>query len=56
MLDLYVFKRLAEVREIKDRWLTEYNGERSHESLGNLTHDEYAAVNQEPENSTFIRH
>jgi len=48
VLDLYVFKRLSEVREITDQWLAEYKEERPHESLGNLTPEEYAVVNQEP--------
>lgn len=37
VLDLYIFSRLSEVREIIDRRLMEYNKERAHESLGNLT-------------------
>jgi putative transposase len=42
-LDMYVFKRITEVREITQRWLEEYNGERPHEALGNLTPIEYLA-------------
>ncbi len=56
VLNLYVFKRLSEVRDITDRWLEEYNGQRPHESLGDLTPVEYAAVKQGPENPTFTRH
>lgn len=37
ILDFYLFRTLNEAREITERWLTEYNGERSHESLNNLT-------------------
>lgn len=51
VLDLYVFFRLSEVREITERWLKEYNEERPHESLGNLTPAECLAVNS-PEVST----
>ena len=56
ILDFYVFKKLSEVREVTDRWLEEYNEERPHKSLGNLTPAEYAEVNQKPEDSTFVRH
>lgn len=56
VLDLYVFRRLLEVREITDRWLDKYNEERPHESLGNLTPAEYAAVKNKPENSTNAWH
>jgi putative transposase len=51
VLDLYIFSRLSEVREITDRWLKEYNQERPHESLGNLTPAEYLALN-DPDVST----
>ncbi|OAT24869.1 transposase [Buttiauxella ferragutiae ATCC 51602] len=40
-LDFYLFRTLNEVREITERWLTEYNSERPHESLNNLTLEEY---------------
>ncbi|VDY64378.1 Integrase core domain [Shimwellia blattae] len=41
ILDFYLFRTLNEVREITERWLTEYNCERPHESLNNLTPEEY---------------
>ena len=37
VLDMYLFKNIAEVQVITDKWLQEYNNERPHESLGNLT-------------------
>ncbi len=37
VLDMYVFRSLDEVREQTERWVKEYNEERPHESLGNLT-------------------
>ena len=37
VLDLYVFTRLSEVKEITDDWIEQYNQERPHESLNNLT-------------------
>jgi len=45
-LDMFVFKQLKEVQEITENWVTEYNEERPHESLGNLTPKEYLAVSQ----------
>lgn len=56
VLDAYVFNSLSEVREITEKWLIEYNEERPHESLGNLTPVEYLAANQNPEVSPFARH
>ena len=41
VLDLYIFKKLKDVQEITDNWVIEYNEERPHESLGNLTPKEY---------------
>ena len=54
VLDFYVFRKLSEVRDITDRWLYEYNAERPHESLGNLTPAEYAVVKTEPETPTSL--
>lgn len=45
VLDMYVFSRLSEVREITETWLKVYNEERPHEALGNLTPTEYLALN-----------
>lgn len=41
VLDFYLFRTLNEAREITERWLAEYNSERPHESLNNLTPQEY---------------
>lgn len=41
VLDLYAFSTMTEVRNITDEWLNQYNKERPHESLGNLTPAEY---------------
>ena len=41
ILDFYLFRTLNEVREIMDKWLSEYNSERPHESLNNMTPEEY---------------
>lgn len=34
---MYVFKTLNEMRELKEAWVEEYNGERLHDSVGELT-------------------
>lgn len=36
-LDFYLFRTLNGAREVTERWLVEYNSERSHESLNNLS-------------------
>lgn len=37
VLDMYLFKDIQQVQEITEQWRYEYNRERPHESLGNLT-------------------
>lgn len=49
ILDFYLFRTLNEAREITERWLTEYNSERPHESLNNLTPEEYRLMAEKPE-------
>ena len=51
VLNMYAFKRLSEVREITDNWIREYNEERPHDSLGDLTPREYLMANSNRENS-----
>jgi putative transposase len=51
VLDMYVFQTLNEVREQTDNWIKEYNEERPHESLGDLTPREFL-LTQKPEIST----
>lgn len=46
VLDLYLFKSIEEVQMITDRWIIEYNHNRPHCSLGNLTPIEYVTNNQ----------
>lgn len=48
ILDCYLFITLNEAREITERWLVEYNSERPHESLNNLTLQEYRLVAEKP--------
>ena len=55
VLDMYVFTRLSEVRDITEKWIDEYNKERPHESLGNMTPAEYLESKQ-PETSILLRH
>ncbi|HBQ1221632.1 IS3 family transposase [Klebsiella pneumoniae] len=51
ILDFYLFRTLNEAREITERWLKEYNNERPHESLNNLTPEEYRLMAEKPEHS-----
>lgn len=46
ILDMYVFKNLHEVRELTEKWMREYNEERPHDSLDDLTPWEYLAKKQ----------
>ena len=55
ILDMYVFSRLSEVRDLTEKWLKEYNEERPHESLGNMTPVEYLESNY-PETSILLRY
>lgn len=45
VLDQYVFKNLAEVQNLTADWLEQYNNERPHESLGQMTPNEYKTNN-----------
>ncbi|SXF33171.1 IS3 family element, transposase orfB [Klebsiella variicola] len=47
--DFYLFRKLNEALEITERWLNEYNSERPHESLNNLSPEEYRLIAQKPE-------
>lgn len=52
VLDMYIFRTLAEVKEQTEKWLREYNEERPHESLGNKTPREFL-LSQNPEISSY---
>jgi len=52
VLDMFVFQTLNEVREQTEMWLKEYNEERPHDALGDMTPREYL-LNQMPEVSTY---
>ena len=43
VLNMYVFKTMNDVREIMRNWIREYNEERAHDSLSDLTPWEYLA-------------
>ena len=53
VLDLYVFKTLSEVKETTRKWIEEYNYERPHDSLKDLTPVEYATMYNKLENSIY---
>lgn len=42
VLDMHLFYSISHVQAITDKWLMKYNGERPHESLGNLTPWEFS--------------
>lgn len=56
VLDFYLFKSLTEVKKITENWLRQYNEERPHESLGDLTPAEFLIKNSPKEVSTFGWH
>ena len=51
ILNRYLFKTLTEVRELTENWIREYNDERPHDSLDDLTPWEYLAKHQKPGSS-----
>jgi putative transposase len=53
VLDFYLFKSLTEVKDITENWRRQYNEERPHESLGDLTPTEFLIINSPKEVSTF---
>lgn len=48
ILDMNLFHDINHVQAITDEWLVKYNGERPHESLGNLTPWEFSEKLQTP--------
>ena len=56
ILDFYLFSTLTEVKDITEDWIREYNEERPHESLGDMTPVEYVQAHSPQENSTFGWH
>ncbi len=41
VLDAYLFFDLYQVKQLTEEWIIEYNERRPHESLGNLTPEEW---------------
>lgn len=52
VLDMFVFQTLNEVREQTEKWLKEYNEERPHDALRDMTPREYL-LTQTSEVSTY---
>ncbi|QPS93087.1 transposase [Atlantibacter hermannii] len=53
-MDFYLFRTRNEAREITGRWLKEYNSERPHGSLNNLTLEEYRLRDEKTESSKIL--
>lgn len=56
VLNAYVFESLAQVRQITRKWMTEYNEERPHESLGNIPPAMFRRQQYKLENPTLELH
>jgi len=56
ILNMYVFQTLSEVRERTENREPEYNEERAHDSLCDLTHWEYLGKHERAGNSNFGCH
>ena len=53
ILNMYVFRTLNEVREITENWIRQYNEERPHDALNDLTPWEYRVKHEQLENSNY---
>lgn len=53
VLNRYAFRTLAEVQEIADQWRVEYNEQRPHDSLNDMTPKEFLLFHQNVENSNL---
>ncbi len=56
VLDFYLFKNIKEVTEITKQWINEYNEERPHESLSNLSPIQYKMFKNNAGNSNNLWH
>ena len=53
VLDAYVFESLRQVRQITTHWMKEYNEERPHESLRQISPAMFRRQIENAENSSF---
>ena len=56
VLNMYVFNTLSQACEITADWMRQYNEERPHDALGDLTPSEYLAMKKPPEDSDLACH
>jgi putative transposase len=55
VLNAYLFKNLGEVRDITESWITIYNEERPHRSLGRIPPRSYRAKAKQHSKSVYLR-
>ena len=56
VLNMYVFNTLSQAREITADWMRQYNEERPHDALGDLTPGECLTMKKSPANSDLAWH
>ena len=52
VLDAYLFRYIEDVRNITEKWMDDYNNNRPHLALGNLTPNEFLKKFEEKRTKT----